>query len=240
MGTWDNSTIKIYVNGVEGTSDSYSGVMSTKGNDLIIGQGKGGYVTDATIDDVRIYAGTTLTQAEVTDLYNKRNLSPDPKTVDLTVTGLNTSQGYILDVNSNIVSSVGGNSCVPNSASFISAVGRQLNNDSTFFQKAGEGQVRTWDRDERDYGEITDVTTILSDDRITIGDTYCVRDITETQTTSESLIIKYFQRVYDAGTAGWCYYTKTTIDATPEASETTPNYTGAISLHSVVQILEVY
>ena len=42
------------------------------------------------------------------------------------------------------------------------------------------------------------------------------------------------------GTEGWCYYTKTTIDATPDASETTPNYTGAISLHSIVEVLEVY
>jgi hypothetical protein len=28
------------------------------------------------------------------------------------------------------------------------------------------------------------------------------------------LTVKYFQRVYDAGTAGYCYYTKTSIDST--------------------------
>ena len=47
----------------------------------------------------------------------------------------------------------------------------------------------------------------------------------------------YFQRVYDDGTGGYCYYTKTTIDPTPSAGETTPNYTGTISDHSVVKVI---
>ena len=55
-----------------------------------------------------------------------------------------------------------------------------------------------------------------------------------------TLTVKYFQRVYDDGTAGYCYYTKTSIDATPSSGETSPNYTGAISDHSVVKILEIY
>ena len=63
---------------------------------------------------------------------------------------------------------------------------------------------------------------------------------TITVTTTEELTIKYFQRVYDAGLAVYCYYTKTSIDPTPSAGETTPNYTGAISDHSVVKILEIY
>ena len=54
------------------------------------------------------------------------------------------------------------------------------------------------------------------------------------------LTVKYFQRVYDDGTAGYCYYTKTAIDPTPSSGETTPNYTGAISDHSVVRILEIF
>ena len=62
----------------------------------------------------------------------------------------------------------------------------------------------------------------------------------ETETITEQLTVKYFQRVYDDGTAGYCYYTKTTIDPTPSAGETTPNYTGTISDHSVVKILEIY
>jgi len=61
-----------------------------------------------------------------------------------------------------------------------------------------------------------------------------------TTTVTEELTIKYFQRIYDAGTEGYCYYTKTSIDPTPSAGETTPNYTGAISDHSVVKILEIY
>lgn len=52
-------------------------------------------------------------------------------------------------------------------------------------------------------------------------------------------VVYYYQRVYDAGTAGWCYYTKRFIDPTPASSETTPNYTGAISNHSVVEILDI-
>ena len=59
-------------------------------------------------------------------------------------------------------------------------------------------------------------------------------------TKSAELTVKYFQRVFDAGLSVYCYYTKTSIDATPSAGETTPNYTGAISDHSVVKILEIY
>ena len=61
-----------------------------------------------------------------------------------------------------------------------------------------------------------------------------------TITLPGQLTVKYFQRVYDAGTEGYCYYTKTEIDPTPSAGETTPNYTGAISDHSVVKILEIF
>jgi len=63
---------------------------------------------------------------------------------------------------------------------------------------------------------------------------------TTTNTIIQELTVKYFQRVYDAGRGVYCYYTKTSIDATPSAGETTPNYTGAISDHSVIKILEIY
>ena len=46
---------------------------------------------------------------------------------------------------------------------------------------------------------------------------------------------QYRQRVWDAGTVGWCYYVKDVIDPTPLAGETSPNYTGAISAHSVIE-----
>jgi hypothetical protein len=45
----------------------------------------------------------------------------------------------------------------------------------------------------------------------------------------------YLQRVWDSGTLGWCYYEKNEIDPTPLSTETTPNYTGAISSHSIVK-----
>ena len=57
-------------------------------------------------------------------------------------------------------------------------------------------------------------------------------DLLVTSTTTN-----YFQRVYDDGTGGYCYYTKTTIDPTPTSGETTPNYTGTISDHSVVKVI---
>ena len=64
--------------------------------------------------------------------------------------------------------------------------------------------------------------------------------VTTTITITETLTVKYYQRVYDAGLSVYCYYTKTSIDATPSSGETSPNYTGAISDHSVVKILEIY
>ncbi len=223
VGTWDNSTIKIYVNGVAGTSDSYSGDMEFNNNPLRIGGAPATYSTDAEIDDVRIYPGKALTLAEVTALYNERAYLLNPTQVDLTATGINTSQGYILDVNGNIISSDGGNSCVPNSASFIAASGRSINNDPTFFSAQGDGLDRTRSI-SREPGVISNWSAAGS----------------TTNVVTQELVKKYVQRVYDTGTAGWCYYTKTTIDATPSPSETTPNYTGAISLHSVLQILEIY
>jgi hypothetical protein len=44
----------------------------------------------------------------------------------------------------------------------------------------------------------------------------------------------YIQRVYDTGTGGWCYYTKTSVDDSPLSTETSPNWTGSISGHSVL------
>jgi len=227
VGTWDNSTIKIYVNGVKGTDDSYSGVMTMAGLPLRIGQTGGGtaYSLDCTIDDARIYPGKALTQAEVTSLYNERSLSGsnDSAMVDLTVTGINTSQGYILDVNNNIVSSVGGNTCVPNSASFIAVSGRSMSNDSTLFKFAGDGQNRT-----RIISRKPGVISNLS------------AEADRTITIPGTLTVKYFQRVWDIDNTQWCYYTQTAINASPGTTDTQPNNSGNIISASVVQILEIY
>jgi hypothetical protein len=50
------------------------------------------------------------------------------------------------------------------------------------------------------------------------------------------MALSYVQRLWDDGTAGWVYYTKSAVDPTPTAPETDPNYTGAISSHSIVAI----
>ena len=67
-GTYDGNTLRIYVNGVEGTSDSYSGSIN-KGRKLTIGRcgdrdGANSYNIDGKIDDVRIY-DRVLTPAEI-------------------------------------------------------------------------------------------------------------------------------------------------------------------------------
>jgi hypothetical protein len=47
-------------------------------------------------------------------------------------------------------------------------------------------------------------------------------------------IVYYYQRVWDSGTGGWCYFRKRFVDANPNPLETTPNYTGVTSAHSII------
>lgn len=61
-----------------------------------------------------------------------------------------------------------------------------------------------------------------------------------TEVITESLTINYFQRVWDVSNNRWCYYTKTSIDASPGTSETTPANSGNIVSSSIVKILEIY
>jgi hypothetical protein len=61
-----------------------------------------------------------------------------------------------------------------------------------------------------------------------------------TTTITESLTIKYFQRVWDIDNSQWCYYTQTAINASPGTTDTQPNNSGNIISSSVVQILEIY
>jgi hypothetical protein len=46
--------------------------------------------------------------------------------------------------------------------------------------------------------------------------------------------VTYYHQRVKSSLLGWCYYTKTIIDASPLSAETTPNWTGTISLHSVL------
>ena len=48
--------------------------------------------------------------------------------------------------------------------------------------------------------------------------------------------MQYLQRVLDSGTGGYCYYSKSFNDPTPLPSETSPNYTGSISAHSILSV----
>lgn len=198
-GGTSGATLKMYVNGVlKGTHTGKNLTEQTSYN-VYTGAWLGGsYPFYGDIDNVFV-SSEVKTAAELVTLYNSgRDVGPlsDPTTATLTVTGVDPSQPYVIDVNSSIVDGTTSNPCTPNSASFLVSPG----------------------------------TSNLSAEPIR----------TITNTVTESLTVEYFQRVYDAGTAGWCYYTKTSIDATPSAGETTPNYTGAISNHSVVQILEIY
>jgi hypothetical protein len=56
-----------------------------------------------------------------------------------------------------------------------------------------------------------------------------VAEIAETQTT-------YYLRAYDSGTAGYVYWsnTGTEPDLSPDTTDTTPNYSGSLSLKTIV------
>jgi len=62
----------------------------------------------------------------------------------------------------------------------------------------------------------------------------------ETIIITESLTVKYFQRVWDIDNSQWCYYTQTAINAAPGTSDTQPTNSGNITSASVVQILDIY
>ena len=50
----------------------------------------------------------------------------------------------------------------------------------------------------------------------------------------------YYQRVRDTGEGGrWCYYSSKSINASPLSGDTTPNWSGAISAHSVIATVTV-
>ena len=227
--TWvfDGSNINYYYNGVSDGSDAVSVSDNTSYN-VFTGQWLGAsYSFDGKIDNVSVFT-EALDASSVLDLYNKgRNGDPNsfPKQSSLTVRGLDTSQGYVLDVNGNIVDNSAGLSCVPNSASILAASGRGISNDSTFFKSAGDGLNRT---------------RVISRKPGVISNLSALSDRVTTTTTTVPLTVQYFQRVFDSGLSAYCYYTKTSIDPTPAPGETTPNYIGSISDHSVVKILEIY
>ena len=52
--------------------------------------------------------------------------------------------------------------------------------------------------------------------------------------------VRYYQRVYDTGTSGWCYYsTLNALNPSPSSGATVPNWTGTISDPQVVASVAV-
>lgn len=74
VGTWGGSTVRIYVNGVEGTSDAYAGSMTAGANPLEIGRlGSNAFNFIGPIDDTRIYS-RALSAAEIQTLYAENGI----------------------------------------------------------------------------------------------------------------------------------------------------------------------
>jgi len=70
IGTWNGTTVQIYVNGTAGTSGTYSGGSTAGTNPFEIGRvGTDGFNLNCLIDDVRIY-NRVLTAAEIALLLN--------------------------------------------------------------------------------------------------------------------------------------------------------------------------
>jgi len=228
--SWVNDpagTITYYHNGTAYGTNTFTSAEQTSYKVYTGAWLNNNYGFNGRIDNVSVFA-EALDVSSVLDLYNKgTDGDPNsyPKQSSLTVRGLDTAQGYILDVNSNIVDTSAGLSCVPNSASFVAASGRGVSNDSTLFKFAGEG---------------VDRTRIISRKPGIISNLSAQADRTITITTPGTLTIKYFQRVWDIDNSQWCYYTQTAINASPGTTDTQPNNSGNIISSSVVQILEIY
>ncbi len=70
VGSYDGSNVRIWVDGVEGSPDSYTGSITDSNHAFEIGRGySNSYNFDGSIDDVRIY-NRALSDAEVQTLYN--------------------------------------------------------------------------------------------------------------------------------------------------------------------------
>jgi len=68
--TWDGSTRKIYVNGVEKATGSFSGTMANTANNVVIGNNPTSVrAFNGTIDEVKIY-NTALAQADIAADFN--------------------------------------------------------------------------------------------------------------------------------------------------------------------------
>ncbi len=127
VGTWNGTTIQVYVNGTAGTSDTYSSTMTTS-NPLEFGRlGSDSFNINGKLDDIRIY-NKTLTQSQINSLYN----------------GAGTLSGTYalsdaLDVNGNLTISYGSELDVSASDFAVTLGGNWINKTGTggFIKRGG-------------------------------------------------------------------------------------------------------
>lgn len=93
VGVWNGSAISIYVNGVVGTNDTYSGSLTDLGANVRIGSTYDGYGIKGLFDEIAIW-NRTLTSQEIWDMYNIRN---DTYTWKVNVTDSGGSQNESSD-----------------------------------------------------------------------------------------------------------------------------------------------
>jgi hypothetical protein len=74
VGTYDQTNLKLYVNGVLADSKPYSTAITHSVNELYIGKTVGGASLDGALDDVRIY-NYAFSAQEVANLYNSAKQS---------------------------------------------------------------------------------------------------------------------------------------------------------------------
>ena len=72
VGTYDGTTERLYINGVQVTSAALTGAITTSSNSLTIGSGGAAGYFAGTIDDVAVY-GTALSAARVASHYTAGN-----------------------------------------------------------------------------------------------------------------------------------------------------------------------
>ncbi|MCA9388201.1 LamG domain-containing protein, partial [Candidatus Berkelbacteria bacterium] len=78
VGTYDGTTVRVYVDGVEGTPDSYTGSITPNNTSLFIGSGAdasgAGYYWDGKIDEVAVF-DRAIDSSEVQALYKRGALN---------------------------------------------------------------------------------------------------------------------------------------------------------------------
>ncbi len=71
IGTYDGLNVRIFVNGIEGTPDTYSSLLTTSSAPLEIGRGVGGYYVNAYIDEVT-FVNRSLSFEQIQNMYNNK------------------------------------------------------------------------------------------------------------------------------------------------------------------------